>query len=190
MSTMYSVGQVNQLSDALEAAGFTPDDVTKLRSFADLVAFKDVLKGLAKIVVVKHIIDCDADPFVPEGWKVESHKKGGSFEWDQTKVKLHLSPNQQNGKIIEGNKLRKELESEPVLNANVLDYLLAHPELIPEEWKGKAIFFWGTIYRGSGGNLYVRYLRWDGSQWSWHSDWLDDAWGDYSPAACSQVSSN
>lgn len=180
---------MNQLGDALEAAGFAPDDVTKLRSFSDLTALKGVIRGLAKIVVVKHIIDCDADPFLPAGWKVEFHKKGGSFEWDPIKVKLHLSPNQQNGKTIEGNKLRKELANEPVLNANVLDYLLAHTELIPEEWKGKATFFWGTIYRDSGGSLCGRYLYWDGYRWNWYYYWLDNDWNDNSPAACSQVSS-
>jgi len=39
------------------------------------------------------------------------------------------------------------------MNANVLDYLLAHPELIPEDWKNKYVFFWGTIYRYSSGGL-------------------------------------
>src|SRR4051812_5109537 len=83
----------------------------------------------------QHVIDLDANPFVPNNWKVEEHKKGGQFKWNPASIRFHLSPNQQNGKVIEGNKLRKELANEPVLNANILDYLLAHPELIPEEWK-------------------------------------------------------
>jgi len=132
-----------------------------------------------------YIIDCDADPHVSDGWKVEEHKKGGKFVWDPTRVRLHLSPRQQNGKQINGNELRKELAKESVLNANVLDYLLAHPTLIPEEWKDKAVFFWGTIYRLSGGGLYVRYLDWGSSQWDWHYSWLDDDWRGSHPAACS-----
>ena len=71
----------------------------------------------------------------------------------------------------------------PVLNANVLDYLLAHRELIPEEWKGNAIFFWGPIYRLSGGDLCVRCLYWDDDAWHWGYCWLDDGWGGYYPAA-------
>jgi len=190
MSTMYSVGQMNQLADALETAGFVPDDVTKLRSFPGLREIKKILAGFAEIVTIKHLIDCDADPYLPKGWKkVVSHKKGGMLEWNPAKVYLHLSLNQQNGKTIQGHNLRKELENEPVLNANVLDYLLAHPELILEEWKGKYIFFWGTIYRGSGGRLYVRYLRWGGGAWNWGYNWLDDSWDSYYPVACSQVSS-
>src|SRR3989344_5319984 len=72
-------------------------------------------------------------------------------------------------------KFRQKLQGEPVLNANILDYLLANPQLIPEEWKGKAVFFWGTIYRyrHSYGHLFVRYLYWDGEQWLWDYRWLD-----------------
>jgi len=180
---------MNQLGDALEAAGFALDDVTKLRSYSDLAAIKNVLKGLAQIVNVKHVIDCDADPFLPEGWKVESHKKGGQLEWDPTKVRLHLSSSQQNGKSIEGNELRKELENESVLNANVLDFLLKHPELIPEEWKGKYVFFWGTVYRRSDGDLYVRCLYRSDGRWRWDDRWLGLGRFDGYPAACSQVSS-
>jgi len=133
-----------------------------------------------------HIIDYDADPYLPADWKgVEYHKKGGMFEWNPAKVYLHLSPNQQNGKTTKGNNLRKELKNEPVLNANVLDYLLDHPELIPEEWKDKAVFFWGTIYRNSDGSLCVRYLVWRGSQWDWRCRWLGHDWRSCNPAACS-----
>jgi hypothetical protein len=63
--------------------------------------------------------------------------------------------------------------------------LLANPELIPEEWKGKFIFFWGTIYRNSDGSLYVRYLNWNGDQWNWNFNCLDNDWNDNNPAAVS-----
>jgi hypothetical protein len=39
-------------------------------------------------------------------------------------VELYLSRGQKGGKIIVGHKLRKQLADQPVLNANVLDYLL------------------------------------------------------------------
>jgi hypothetical protein len=120
-----------------------------------------------------HVIDCDADPFVPEGWKVEEHTKGGSLEWDPARVALYLSERQQGGGYLKGNELREELRSERVLNANALDYLLAHPELIPEKWRGQFVCFWGTIYRGWDGVLYVRYLSCDGGKWSWSCRWLD-----------------
>jgi hypothetical protein len=43
---------MNQLGDALEAAGFTPDDVTKLKQFSGLPQIKDVIYGRAKIVPI------------------------------------------------------------------------------------------------------------------------------------------
>lgn len=176
---------VQGLVEAVVNAGGSEGDLHRLitpKGKSTLARVAEVIVGEAQ-TVVKHIIDCDADPFIPEGWKLESHKKMGQFEWDPNKVRLYLSSNQENGKTIKGYDLRKELEEKPVLNANVLDYLLKHQELIPEGWKGKAIFFWGTIYRSSDGNLCVRSLCWRGIGWSWAYDWLDDSWGDGNPAA-------
>lgn len=137
--------------------------------------------------VQQHTIDCDATPFIPGGWSVEEHRKGGRLIWDKAAQAraLYLSPNQQNGGRDVGHKLREELKSQPVLNACVLDYLLANPTQIPDEWKGRYIFFWGTISRDSEGFLYVRYLYWDGDQWDWGDYWLNSDWNDDGPAAVS-----
>ena len=189
MSTAYSVGQMNQLADALEGAGFTPGDVTKLRSFSRLPEIRSVLLGFSQIVVVKHVIDLDANPFVPDGWEVDEHIKGGQLEWNPAMVALYVSEDQQNGKVIQGLKLRKELKGKPVYNANLLDYLLAHPELIPESWKGQEVFFWGSIYRDRGGSLNVRYLHWNGSRWHWIFHLLDGVWRADDPAAVPASSS-
>jgi hypothetical protein len=134
------------------------------------------------------IIDLDIEPFIPDGWKVEEHQKGGSFKWDASYVSLHLSDKQKNGKWLEleGNKLRKELVGKSVLNANVLDYLLAHPNVIPEEWKGKYVFFWGTVYRYSDDRFYVRCLFWDRDRWDWDCRWLGRSWRDF-PAALNKL---
>jgi len=183
MSTLYSVGQMNQLGDALEAAGYTPDDVTKLRSSPSLADIKLVLLGRASVQVIEHLIDCDDDPFTPSGFTVESHQKGGQLVFDPAKVLLHLSKKQQNGGYLIGNDLRKELRRRPVLNANVLDYLLKNSHLIPEEWKGKYVFFWGTVYRLSHAHLYVRYLYFREGRWSWDDHWLGRRWRGSYPAA-------
>ncbi len=179
-----SVGLVHELTITATKVGWEPKD------FADLAHGEEKLRqilsyvrGYAKITSTKYVIDCDTKPFVPQGWKVEEHKKGGQLILDVSRIKLHLSPNQVYGKYIQGNKLRKELASELTLNANVLDYLLAHPELIPEEWKGKYTFFWGTIYRISGGYLYVRSLYFGGGAWLGGYRWLGDDFLGYSPAA-------
>ena len=185
MSTLFSIGQMNQLGDALEAKGFTPDDITKLRSHPELGMLLLFTRGQAKITLPQHLINCDENPCLPNGWKVEEHKQGGQLEWNHTRVKLYLSKDQRPGKSIVGNKLRKELANQSVLNACVLDYLLANSTLIPEEWKGKLVFFWGTVYRDSYGGLCVRYLYWGDGSWRWGYRWLDRNFGDSDPAAIS-----
>ncbi|MBI5421321.1 MAG: hypothetical protein HZA35_03370 [Parcubacteria group bacterium] len=109
------------------------------------------------------IIDCDKDPFVPYSadmfdrsdpqrnrWSVESHVKGGQLEWNLSRAGLYLCESQRNNKVITGEELRKELKDQPLLNANILDTLVAHRELIPNSWYGKFVFFWGTIYCVAG----------------------------------------
>jgi hypothetical protein len=49
MSTNFSIGAMNQLGDALEKAGFTADDLTKLKQFSNLKGVRDVLNGKAEI---------------------------------------------------------------------------------------------------------------------------------------------
>ena len=130
------------------------------------------------------IIDCDVSPSIPNGWSIEEHVAGGQLEWDPAKVELWLDKKQKNSNSITGKALRKKLAKKKVFNVNVLDYLLANPHLIPEEWKGRYIYFWGTIYRDRDGCVvYVRYLYWGDDAWCWHYDWLGNHWYDCHPAA-------
>ncbi|MGC9598922.1 MAG: hypothetical protein ABSE18_00875 [Minisyncoccia bacterium] len=186
----FSVGLAHEFCITAAKAGLTPGEVGELAKNEEMLRkFRQVLLGYSEVKAIEHVIDLDASPFIPGDWKVEKHQRGGSFKWDPKQVQLYLSPNQQNGKSIEGNKLRTELEGKPVFNANLLDYLLKNPHLIPEEWKrdeqGRThyIFFWGTIYRNSGGNLCVRCLYWDDDGWDWNYDWLGRGWRVLSPAA-------
>jgi hypothetical protein len=175
---MYTIGQMNQLADALEKAGFSPADVTRLRSPEILAKLKQALDGKMTFLKVKHVIDCDQCPELPDGWEVDEHQPGGQFEWDLSRIELYLCDEQKRDSI-KGKDLRKKLKNMPNLNANVLDYLLEHTELIPDTWKGKYIFFWGTIYYGTikhnpeHRNLCVRCLFWKGAKWSWSFEWLD-----------------
>ena len=164
---------MGEVSIAAAKAGWEPSDFHKLSKDENLMRrILGVLYGTHEIQT-KDVIDLDADPRIPnEGWTVEEHKKGGQFTWDASKVQLFLHSKQQGGSI-EGNKLRKELADKPVYNANLLDYLLENPHLIPKEWEGKTVVFWGTIYRDSLGRLFVKYLIWGGGPWSQDLCWLD-----------------
>ncbi len=191
MSSMdtLDVGQANEFKLACRRNDFTPEDLKHLCEGDTLSQVRRVLLGHASIVMPEHLIDLDADPFVPDGWKVEEHQKGGAFKWNPAEVKLHLDSGQKNGKRIEGDKLRKRLKGMPVLNANVLDYLLKNPQLIPEDWKKDEkgnihyIFFWGTIYRYSVGRLCARCLCWSDGGWRWDARRLDLDWYGDDPAA-------
>lgn len=120
--------------------------------------------------------------FIPNGWTVVEHKNDLSTDLTKVRVSLYLSESQKNG-VITGYELRKELADKPVLNANALEFLLANPHLIPEDWKSKYVFFWGTIYRDGDGSLCVRCLSWVGGRWVWGCRWLDNQWYSDYPAA-------
>lgn len=155
--------------------------VREVLNYRALPSFEDFKRFLDK--VAPQIIDCDADPFIPKGWSVEKHYKNGQMKWDPARIQLYLSEEQKQGRV-QGCKLYKKLKElfrpKNILNANVLDFLLAHTELIPEEWKDKCIFFWGTTYKDDEGILCVRYLLWN----AWSCRWIDiDYWDSERPAA-------
>ena len=130
-------------------------------------------------------ITLSKEPYIPyKDWTVEYHNHIDSF--DPSQLSLHLEPEQEKG-YIKGEVLAERMK-ERGLNSNVLQYLYEHQELIPESWKGKWVYFWGTIYRDAGGRLFVRCLRWDGGGWGWRYYWLVNDWYDDGPAAVSAIS--
>lgn len=180
----FSSGLSHKVVCAWADAEGNPDELNKFAENTEMVRkVLRVIRGQSEIKEIEYIIDCDADPYLPDGWEVEEHQKQGMIKWTASLISLYLAKGQQNGKVLEGNKLRKELVGKSVLNANVLDFLLSNPHLIPEEWKGKYVFFWGTIYRNSDGRLCVRCLCWNGVKWSWSYNWLGYDWNGRSPSA-------
>lgn len=125
---------------------------------------------------------------IGEGWVIVEKRADGLYI-NSRKVTLHLSKRQKGGKWLKGYELCEELTGKPVLNANILDALYENIHLIPEEWKRdengniRFIFFWGTIYRASDGNLYVRYLYFSDGAWGRYYRWLGLGWGGLGPAA-------
>lgn len=117
-------------------------------------------------------IDCNASAYLPgDTWSVPNPQKAGIFEFNPATVKLvDLSGPQ--------NKVKTELIAERIKNSachvNVLDYLLAHQELIPVEWQGKTIIFTGTLYNDSSGlPCYRTMVYWNGS-WDWNRSYPGD----------------
>src|SRR5487761_2010406 len=125
---MLDVGQANELKMAFRRADYSNDEIKQLCEGSILADVRNVLRKHATItMMMEYVIDCDVLPFEPDGLRVEEHQKGGQFKFDASQISLYLSAAQKKGSI-KGKKLRKELADKPVLNANVLDYLLAHTE--------------------------------------------------------------
>ncbi|MFA6404756.1 MAG: hypothetical protein WCW03_02040 [Candidatus Paceibacterota bacterium] len=195
------VGLAQEIEHALNRNGFQSLEEVKALTVGDFLGrVRGVQLGLYEIKPIEHAIDLGADPYLPDGWKVEEHQsgkvaklecRGDDLYLDGKKIEFWLSKLQKKGNAIRGNDLRKELAKQRVLNANVLDYLLKNPHLIPEAWKKdengntRYIFFWGTIYRGADDDLYVRCLRWGGGRWGWNCRWLDNDFRGLDPAAVS-----
>ena len=161
--------------------GFCESDMRALAK--DEQKLRKILSFLRGVdhLVSQDRVDCDADPFIPSALSsVVSHQSGGQFLFDIKNISLYLSPHQKNEDFIKGDMLQRELANKHVLNANVLDYLLAHPNLIPEAWKGKKVFFWGTIYLGTYGLLTVRSLVFCDNLWRPDYYWINFGWfGNY-----------
>lgn len=145
---------------------------------------------------IDNVIDLDTDPetslsspVLPyTDGKVTAnilqHRKDGQWKWDPNKVHLYFSDIQQRGESVDGRTLRAELADQPVLNANALEYLFAHQDLIPKEWQGKDIFFWGTIYQMPDGEEYIGYLAsLDDGTWLRQYYRINESWGDTFAAA-------
>lgn len=178
------VGQANEFKLAARKAGYTNADIKAMCEGNMLSDFLKVIKGQAEIKIIEHLIDCDVAPFVPEGWTVVENRQCGKVRPDD--ADLYMSEEQKNGPVS-GNELQKKLADLPVLNAAMLDWYLAHSERIPEAWRGKLVFFWGTIYRDANGYLFVRVLDWNGDQWNWDGYCLGYDFSSSDPAAVASL---
>ena len=135
-------------------------------------------------IAVGQKINLDTAPYAPDGWSIAENHGSGQLEWNSSRIQLYLSASQKSGRYIRGYKVRKELAGKKVLNANALDFLLAHQDLIPKSWKGKNVYFWGTIYVDKTGDRLVRSLYWHESSgsWNWNASGLSQVWNENHPA--------
>lgn len=180
----YPILIVEDLLESLNNADFTVNDLKKLTISKNLQDIKDVLNDKAEILKMD-LVDLDADPFIPPGWSLKEHKRGGLLKYNSKKIIPFLTKGQKENTCVFGYNLKTELKDESIilLNANLLDYLLLHPELIPEEFKKYFLFFWGTIYRNEVNKPCIRHLAWSAGEWYGDYMLLSSNYYNASPAA-------
>jgi hypothetical protein len=143
------------------------------------------------------VIDGDAAPRLPDdmtldGFGAEHRKMGAKIKLEMradgklyangAPIERVLLPHQED---LRGHRLRKELAKDRcILNACFLDALTTHQEFIPEEWKAGYTYFWGTIFRGPHGQLYVGCLFWMNGKWRWTYEYIGHRWSARGHAAC------
>lgn len=164
-----------ELDHAFERNGWSAAEVKLLSQGDKLSRMRDVLRGAVKIVDIDHYIG-HVNPYVPDGWKLSVHKHNDKLKWNPENLQLYVHENQIGSKGMMGHILFEGLWRKRILNANVLDYLLSHLEIIPESWKWKDIFFWGTLYNNEKGDLCVRQLLWRGDRWDWSQKGVHEQW--------------
>lgn len=167
-----------------------PENDSVIREFAKHAERMPKPEPVEPPAIIEHIVDTDRRPSILPEFGLEEHRRmgkvklekreGGELYIQGSKVELIVTERQRSG--LQGHKLRKELTDKPVLNACVLEYLYEHQELIPDSWKGRYPFFWGTIFRDAVGLLYVAYLLWHGERWAWGCSWLGGDWRSPRPA--------
>ena len=102
-----------------------------------------------------------------------------SLQWSSLQYRGPRGPWQEDGMRI-----YEDMRSES-LNANVLDYLLEHPDLIPRRWKKYCVVFWGTTFRDTNNDLCVGCLGFYKAlnKWGIIVKLVDDYFGPSWPAA-------
>lgn len=142
---------------------------------------------------MKHTIDTAIPPTLPfPSAEISENTTMGTVEFKPEDYELYLDEGQKNGNYIKGSQLRKKLTGKKVVNAAFMDYMQAHPELVPDSWKTKSqgrtvyIYALGTIFRNpSNGYLFVRGWYWRVGALKPFYDWLGNDWSGRDPALVS-----
>lgn len=184
------------LTKELQSRGWSSEEIRRVKEDESLLnKFRLVVRGLAEISPIIHSVDQNLQrDHLERNEGVERHNGIGAVE-------VEFQPQDQS-LIIGGRKIfvsTFDLDRHPGLKVSdvyeqkqgnpfgvkIRDYLVTHPELIPDNWKEYGrIFFLGTILRhssggGPAGRLLAPGLEWnrfDEDRWSGTSAWFSEVW--------------
>lgn len=164
------LSEIMATMEVLERLGVNRNDLKHFRKASRRIQ-TDVLKnfkGGGRVV-----IDCDAPPkdLWSSGKKLDMpyHQRQGRFDWDDGKNVVLVKYPERLRTLVRPT-LSDVLEAvneiwgtEICLNANVHDFLIEKPYLIPWEWKGRTILFLGSVFEcdgyGGEGRILIRCLE-------------------------------
>ena len=125
--------------------------------------------------------------FIGRGWSIieQNERSLAITEVELAKVSLvTMLKNYDNGRVHGEEKLHRLKASGHIrLDAKIFQTFWENKDRIPEIWRGKCVYFDGTVLQSPSGCRYVLYLDWRGDEWDWHYYWLESDWGDSSPSA-------
>jgi len=140
------INLVNDLLSAFQHNGWSNSDI-KTASQGDFLG--TVLK-----LMNENYVNLNQTPEVPNGEKILHCNGGGLWKFNPKEIFVSGKYKYSQNELFENG-----------FNANLLDYLLKHLDLIPEDWKifGK-IFFPGTFYTTDNDFEQIRCITW-GTKW-------------------------
>ncbi len=124
--------------------------------------------------------------FIGKGWSIEEQDERSLALSEVNLADIQLVTTLQNGEErVEGEEKLRRLKAAGYirLDAKILQTLWGNKNLIPESWKGKHVYFDGTVLRSPNGLRYVLYLCWYGDEWRWLYYWLEGDWDGHDPSA-------
>ncbi len=158
---MLDVSQAHELKMAFRRNGWTNGDIKTLSEGDILTSVLDVIRGNSCVINNEelsaiNIIDTRTKPKSTTHHAVINHISNGLLKWDISKISLFVSkefdrPCELYKELCDefdgSYPSYKKISNKSLANARVAEYLLAHPDLIPEEWKEYTyILFLGTVY--------------------------------------------
>ena len=142
----FDVSQAHELKLAFRRNGWTNSDIKALSE-------KNILSVVLKFLNEK-FVNLNKRPVIPSAEAIMHSNGGGLWEFNPEEVFFCTKSKYSSVDYLNG------------FNANLLDFLLKYPHLIPEEWKQyDKIFFPGTVYTSKNDFEQLRYLSW-GTKWA------------------------
>ena len=180
----FSIGQMNQLSGALERAHFTPEDVRRLGQNQELlVQINMVVHGLGRVEIEPHIIQLyDARPYWPGDVREHISFSGRPFfHYTPSSLVAERLPEQKGGREVDDDKVWSAW-GYSCANAHVMNFLIrARPNVpYPPAWEeapvGFRVFFRGTIFDDLESGKFIPGMEKTEAEWERIRKPLLDPW--------------